>query len=317
MKKLLLFILLLAPGLRSVAQDFAPVGAEWFYEADHGVFRATVTEQKVINGITCRAVAFKPFIDSLWKSRDFHLQMKPVYYVYNNLDTVFIYNAIFSKFTPLYIFNVQQGDTVNLPLLMPNDAEDDFAGNWGDSTFSYIVDSVKMVVYDTTNLKTVFTHSLKITGKQEMSFYAYAETLGALETGIMPKCIGCASILDESLVGPGGVRCYHDSSTSIKLVQDDCARNIYLDVPVVLQNAVRIELYPNPATDKVSVRFDAVVKNCIVALQDMDGKAIMVQQAHNTREVSFDVSALPAGVYFVKVTDGGNEAHMLKFVKAE
>ncbi len=72
-------------------------------------------------------------------------------FVYDNTDTVFVYSGNAGKFIPLYIYNVDEGDTVCLSGLFHR-------GN--DSTFAISVDSIRMTLYDTGHLKTYYTHTL-------------------------------------------------------------------------------------------------------------------------------------------------------------
>lgn len=107
MKKLFLSLLLIgawlvkdAPG--AFAQTpFAPVGAEWYHDMAYGVFHSVVTGDTVINGISCRHIAVLPMVKN-------SLQAPPVgnlstynFYVYDNTDTVFIYNDLFEVYAAL------------------------------------------------------------------------------------------------------------------------------------------------------------------------------------------------------------------------
>ncbi len=128
---------------------FAPVGAEWHHTQRFGTFHEYVLDEGMYYGKRCRRIVQKAYTDSFHYHIGVRIQDRDTLYVYNNEDTVFVYNQIFSKFTPLYIFNVNAGDTITTPVLEANGS----FTNLGDSTFSIVIDSVKMVLYDTTYLK--------------------------------------------------------------------------------------------------------------------------------------------------------------------
>ena len=171
---------------------FAPPGSEWYHDNDGGVFHSYYSGDTIILGITCRSVTRKAYTypTTPWKINDL-----PTLYFYNNSDTVFVYNYFFNRFTPLYVFNVHDGDTLTLPIL-PNDAEFliwPFAPPHPDSFFSFIVDSVRLVLYDTATLKTIYTHSIG-TGTSFVYKYGYdtlgkyIEKIGCISIGLIPRC---------------------------------------------------------------------------------------------------------------------------------
>jgi hypothetical protein len=280
------------------AQVFAPVGAEWYLDANKSIFHAKVTENTVVNGQSCRKIVYTPHTLPPWDGYGFKLNTPTPRYVYNTDDTVFIYNAIFGKFTPLYVFNVQDGDTVTLPLLLPNDGCAWFMGSLGDSSFSFVVDSVRTVLYDTSHLQTVYTHSLSIPGKQKMSYPAYTRVMGNLEQGILPECDSCAYSLSEHCVGPYGVRCYKDGQYAIQLVSDDCSKGIKVSVQEMAEKT-ETKIYPNPFHEYFNIE---TVNSVSVLVYNSTGTAVM-QHDRIQGKTNIDASHLPAGLYLVLVKD--------------
>ncbi len=88
-----------------------------------------------------------------------------------------------------------------------------------------------------------------------------------------------------------------------------------------LQETVRneVSLYPNPTTNSLIVNnVSTVVKSgsCEVCIVDASGR--MVKRRHFddlSSEISLNVSALKAGVYFVRIMDGNRLAWSGKFIK--
>lgn len=63
-------------------------------------------------------------------------------------------------------------------------------------------------------------------------------------------------------------------------------------------------LYPNPTTGKFVVTFSKELKNAKIFLTDVNGKVVQ-QLVGNGYQVHFDLSTMPAGVYIVRIEDGG------------
>ncbi|MGZ3863505.1 MAG: M4 family metallopeptidase [Bacteroidia bacterium] len=60
-----------------------------------------------------------------------------------------------------------------------------------------------------------------------------------------------------------------------------------------------VEVYPNPAHDNLFISAGGNIRN--ISIVDMIGKTVLSQQPSNETSITVDVSAFPAGVYFVKV----------------
>ncbi len=73
----------------------------------------------------------------------------------------------------------------------------------------------------------------------------------------------------------------------------------------------RVGLYPNPAEDRLSITCGACVPLC-ASIVAMDGRVVH-QQALATRTI--DVSAMPAGVYLLRVQQGDGKVLTKRFVK--
>ncbi len=236
---------------------------------------------------------------------------RPTLYTYASGDTVFIYNTLFAKFTPLYIFNVSDGDTVSIPTF--------HKPMWAtvyDTTFSYVVDSVRNVLYDATMLKTVYARSLRPAtwsgettptyGLVSEDFGAYAERLGCLKIGIYPQCYGCPVITSESNQTPGAIRCYNDPVTSIHLVSGICG------IPSVSVADVKagpsVAVYPNPANDIINI---ATQKALSVTITTIIGTKISTTKI-DSKNTSINVSSLPAGTYLLRISDENNSVQNMR-----
>lgn len=79
--------------------------------------------------------------------------------------------------------------------------------------------------------------------------------------------------------------------------------------------AAVMNVFPNPASDKVSVEVTTVIEGTMnVELSNMLGQVISKVNA-DTRKVNIDVASLPAGVYMIDCYLGGIKIGAAKFVK--
>ena len=67
-----------------------------------------------------------------------------------------------------------------------------------------------------------------------------------------------------------------------------------------------LEVYPNPATKMVTVKYDAATSSQNISVTDLNGRVIYDAQPDQTGEVStkINVSAWSRGVYLLRIADG-------------
>lgn len=300
---------------------FAPVGAEWYHNMGFGVFHSVVTGDTTINGIACRNIAVRPLIKNPEQAPGNISRYN--FYVYDNTDTVFIYNDLFGKFTPLYVFNVQAGDTLHLPVLPLYECKGMMET---DSQFVIVIDSVKLKNWDNIPLKTVYAHPVERAGvNYDYAYFSYGtlgyvQSLGSIQTGFLPECLNCASLLSESCQSVGTFRCYHeaaDSGLSIALV-DTCDGNIKTGISAV-DVAKYLKVYPNPVHGWLNISF-AQVPSPVVAFEVFDvlGRKVFAGKifpATNASSLQINVTAWSAGVYLFKLKTANGAIASRKFVK--
>lgn len=71
-------------------------------------------------------------------------------------------------------------------------------------------------------------------------------------------------------------------------------------------NYPSVQIYPNPTTGKLQIE-NGELRIESVAIFDMTGKCYLTLIASRTTETTFDISELPAGVYFVKIRTAADE----------
>jgi PIN domain nuclease of toxin-antitoxin system len=72
----------------------------------------------------------------------------------------------------------------------------------------------------------------------------------------------------------------------------------------IVDASAAFTVFPNPATDKITLQCspDKVINK--VELMDVQGKLMQVQSSGNSTEKQMDISMLPGGIYFIKITSG-------------
>ena len=318
-KKILFVFLLLVDFSSSYAQSmFAPVGSEWYHTMPCGVFYSHCTGDTIIDGITCRQVVRNAHTSSACLGMAGPVFDLPTLYFYNNSDTVFVYNHFFGRFTPLYIFNVHDGDIVTLPIL-PTDPGW-FSFGCTDSTFSFVVDSVRMVLYDTAWLKTIYSRSLGLAearyvgdkytfsyGRMWDSLGVYAEKIGGISIGLLPQCLTCNYLIDEKIQSQDSLRCYNDSTLSVILAKTSCDVSNGNSMATTQLKKENLNIYPDPAKDLVFI--DGLVTK--VRFRLFNAVGIAVRDGAADAGSSISVKGLPPGVYLLELVDEVNGSRVV------
>jgi hypothetical protein len=65
-------------------------------------------------------------------------------------------------------------------------------------------------------------------------------------------------------------------------------------------------VFPNPATDKFTLQCPPDKKMSKIELMDVQGKLVQVQSFGSSTEKQIDISKLPEGIYFLKISSGKN-----------
>lgn len=293
MTRLLLTLLLL--GNVVLAQDFGK-NATWFRWHQYGAFKCFHNGDTVILGKTCRRITHQIYVrPNLPPSI---ITQVDDLYLYDTADTVFVYNDLYNRFTPLYVFNVLPGDTVTIPALPMLGRQ--WLGPVGDSSWQYVVDSVKDVLYDTTLLQTVYSHTLYFPNRARPAYEwfsavgpnSYARKIGGVGFGLLPRCSSCYEILIDGTGLPAELFCYSDSAAHIQLVTECDAGGFPLATPS-LSGPEALEIFPNLVSDVIQLKNPAGSRIKGTRITDPTGKLI--------RSDDLSVKDLPNGLYFISV----------------
>ncbi len=286
--KIFILILFVILSSQLFSQNIAPVGAEWHYsisqfggaappDAEYAKYQ--VIKDTLYKGQLARQIEreyFRYVGDSVkWSTL----------YLFDRNDTVFYYNDQYSRYIPLYIFNVIAGDT--LRFYYP-----DTAGiTVTDSTFRLIVDSVKMDSFpNSIILKAIYTSPLDIETISGIgSDLPYLEKIGSLSI-MLPR--GTLSLYHD-----GPLRCYQDSNVNINYTTKACDQRLIVGISDLELAERSIQLVPSPVSEFFNIKTEGVRINSI-KIYDMRGS--LVQTIPNGKSL-VDISSLDNGIYLVQL----------------
>ena len=208
------------------------------------------------------------------------------YLIFQDSDTVSIFNSNEHGLYKFLVFNASLGDTIVL----------DFPYNNQSKPYRVIIDTIKYEEFDGVYLKKYVLNQL-----DEIRWYDgfYLEKVGGHEYFLPLGAI----IIPESY---NPIRCYHDVNTNINFTSVECSYRIINSTNDVLAN--NFELYPNPVKDIINIRSDIAIDN--VEILNNNG-AILLE----TKDSKIDISKLPSRVYFLKIYSKSNQTYTQNIIK--
>ena len=303
MKKPLLFLmLLLASMAKAQSFEFAPIGAEWYYETQgmfsRGYIKMVAEKDTVIDGYDCIKLAREEHWHNLEFGGLFSAPLPPLFLSQVG-DTVTLYwNGAFYK---LFDFGAEIGDTWNV------------AGSPGVCPEDYGTVVVVDKGVDTINgipLRFVTTKDLPD------SYWGFGGSMHGTLSGAVKivERIGPMGYMlpeqrcefDNTEGGP--LRCYIDDevgelhfSTYFPDRYCDYISDTYQSVDNLEAND-RVSVFPNPCTEKLHLFFNEVSIHQITVF-DNTGRTV---QGCNVKgkEAELNLGALTPGLYCVTVCDG-------------
>ncbi|RYZ48961.1 MAG: T9SS type A sorting domain-containing protein [Sphingobacteriales bacterium] len=300
MKTLLFFLSCLLLGLSQdvyAQADFAPKGATWYYDHVSTYYNGYRLQRSVgdttVAGTMCRQIDLLR-VDSDWAAVP-NIDTVAIcsYFVYANADTVFYYNESYERFVPLYIFNVQIGDT--LRYYMPEAPP----ASIPDSSFRVVVTNITTTDEYGTPIRTVFSQGLD--PDYSFGYTGYTERLGYID-GLDWNL--WAHISDYTAIE---LRCYTDDK--IQYVRDaGIACNPFDQILSVdgVKASPGISIYPNPATDQLTVQVASGGRINNLRLCDALGRVVYQMENPSGSSMQVNTRGLIPGMYLLRLeSDAG------------
>ena len=340
--------------------EFAPLGAEWSYRSSYGSLgpgherilklkcvAVDTQDMRIVKTIeTWEKHQRLSAVNTYFERTDTLLRIDSVY---ATNDTVYIYNPIFQRYTPLYVFNVQEGDTLRLPVL---DTSNISTTSAFDSNMYIIIDSIRMVDYAGVLLETFYTSSYNggvdfaasplktfypaynwTTSKTyvslvdslgdtlNFSFYTsrggFTRVFGGIGAGLLPRPLYAfnASIVD-GMFPNDTLACYADANIQFNRTMYACD-SFKHNTPLALNNInskLPIKIHPNPAHERLFVDVEAPLARLNLLVVDMFGREVLHEKSLHSGSNSIDLRALSPGLYLL-VFEAQGQRYVHKLLK--
>lgn len=271
-------ILIIFQVTQSLAQDFAPIGAEWYYSSSAYGAAPTGSEyyyffaekDTIINDYDLRKIK-RIYCNYQGDS----LEVAP-YFIHQSNDSVSLYNDDDDSLYRLFVFNTSQGDTLTLDV--PWDSY-----TWGGPTYRVVIDTIVSETYDGVEFDKYILEQI-----DDFGWFCefYLDKVGGYEW-FLPLGMG---IIPEA---DGPIRCYHDNEVDINFSSQDCDYRIIVNSINDL-SADRFELSPNPTSDFIQIKSGLRINN--IEVIDNTGKVIL-----QTSKSLINIESLKNGVYFIRI----------------
>lgn len=292
MKNLYLFLLLLFLSTRSFAQtEFAPTGAEWFYESTSGYTTPVhafsgFTHLKydgdtLLDGILCKKICTGLFV----RESDPAAACDAFRFVFQKADSIFEYQPAASVDKARFLFRNHYE---------PGDPVADFFG------VSLTVQSVDTMEY---NGRQVYRYWVGT--PQEPQRGAVYSQFGPAKGLFNPD--PWDFVVDD---GNSDLRCYEDGAfPRVSLTNGPCD-----EVKFPLAAAFEVFLTPNPVHDELRIYIEGQPVGPVqFSFWDASGRLVL-EDASTTYVKKISVGHLSSGVYFGVFRDGQSSFHQ-KFIK--
>ncbi|HYV92331.1 MAG TPA: T9SS type A sorting domain-containing protein [Chitinophagales bacterium] len=286
----------------SIAQDFAPVGSQWYYDSmDSGqapphseYFLYRSEKDTTVNNTSCKKISINKF------GFDGNIYLYPPLFVYGDTNEVFYFNYQFEKFCSLYKFNVSIGDTLDFYTLP--------SAFVSDSIFKVRVDTIFFEAISNRTVKFIYTESLPTFNGYSFSFWgAYCQYIGGLNL-MLPQQIPNIPEMD------GPLRCYSDSDTAFSFNNNwPLSCNFIITGETTPGNSFNLFYDFNKNLLHIQAESPGQVS---VHITDVLGSVIYTNdfRANDLRQV--DLNYLQPGIYFIRVFSPKNSlSYFEKIIK--
>ena len=278
--------------------DYLKVGTQWYYDEKDAVFpyglsdnyfSVKVTGETVVKGKNCKVMQ--------------HLRNKPMCFgydqtvsIYQSNDTVYFYNTTSQKFSTLYVYNAQVGNSWVIEYPRINVLATIDSIRYKQSLGKI----VKYVSYSMqyTDVPGTFTYNSSIIeGIGDIMYYFNSNIYW------LPTC-------DESAVYTG-LRCYVHPDYGTYHVPGalDCA--YVTDVAELNQNSLKIKLN---SSGVLTVEGIQTTESCTFELLDLKGSVIL-RTTITTSENTLNMSQYDKGLYLYRISANGVLLKAGKIVK--
>jgi hypothetical protein len=296
-KKLLILAFLLLTGT-SFAQtvEYAPIGATWYttinsWDSDD-IYSSKIIVEKdtIIQGIVCKKL--KALNPHDYGCGNGYLSQ----FTYKSNDTVYFYNRLSEKFHMYYDLGANVGDSWDIVFI--NEMENRL------DTLKIVVDSIRVIPLSGHLLRNLYTSQPNV--QSDNYFYSWRIIEGVGTDQMLPDIKYCDP-------PTGSIRCFISNELNIHF-WDDSLPCDYTNVSVNTIENRSISLYPNPATNFITIQSQNN-QFIVFEIRDISG---MILKKGAIQDNSINVSDFDQGIYFVRIIrqdELPNIYYELKFIK--
>ena len=282
--------------------EWAPIGAKWYYTAPYfdPVFTNDGTSCIVMESIKDSSIACLP-VRVLELRRCLNDRYVARAYIRQNRDSIFYYHQKDEKFYLLYNFAAKVGDTITVHESVFELPEAFlYRYNKTASTFKY-----RIVEIDSININGNWHKRQKVKAVSP-SFWGFFDHM--VNSYIIEK-IGntvfffgrIAWTTPEETVGE--LRCYSDEKTIYQSPDWPSNCDLVLSSKIIAHTDESIRLYPNPANDYLTI--EPAPGMLSISIFSFEGRLIRFIEVHETNgPVTFPVGHLQPGTYLVRMVTG-------------
>lgn len=274
---------------RVFGQEFAPVGAKWYFDELAGMYWLpydvnyilyTAEKDTIINGQDCRKIIKTHDLDCLFRPRN--------EFVFSRNDSVFFYDAKIDTFQLLYNFNAKKDD------------------DW-----SFIIEDISEPGIDTVKIHVDSTGNLNASNQVlRLLYVTYTNRmfwgLSNYQSIIIEKMGDIFFMFNfypfSNMVCDGnlsrGLRCYEDSNISYHFPSMESCDYTHLWTDIKSNLRKEINIYPNPANESVFI--SEIIQNACFKIFDINGRLI---KSGVISDSEIKINELANGLYFLKIFD--------------
>jgi hypothetical protein len=286
-----------------MAQDFAPLGSEWYY-----------TEQFAFSG-DINYLKIESVKDTVVKGKNCHKLMKHDYllctgrsgdeFVYFEDSVAYFYDKAFDEFQVLFDLKAKKDSSWTIKIKNSDEVD----------TLTVSVDSTDYTMINSKEVKRLYVtynYPHKDSGEPVGQYSSQIiETIGDIKYlfNIYPDWpLPCDENYSE------GLRCYHDNdfgSYETGIVESCDYTHVFTNI-LQKERSTQLTIYPNPATDQVKLNFHNN-QQYLYILTDQQGREL--QSKEFLSAVQLDLSGYPKGIYIITIKQSGKVLYAKKIVK--
>lgn len=285
---LLICLLLITNFCFGQTNEFAPIGAKWWYtfsqfSADGFVLIESKSDT-IIEGKNCRLLEKTLYVKDLAVPTPvIDTFMQDNLYVYS--DSGVVYNYVMGTFYKLYDFNAEVDDVWEVAGVL--------SSGICDSTGQVKVDATNYITIAGAELRQIFTSSYG-DGYWNFGSKSIIERIGSLNY-LFAEPSNC--LFDFYQGGP--LRCYYDNTIGYYQIDSTMSCDFIVNINQEISEAA-YHIWPNPVSDNLNISSPNDHHNIFLSIHNASGQIVFHKPLEGTLS-QIDMSTLPKGIYLVKI----------------